>query len=323
MATAVRKSEVSEVSDSDIRVVDIHLDRIFSDEQFNCRGFIPPERRGRPGPRHRARTACRTRSSCSRGAASTARTGGSSPATAGTPPSCSTGAWARGPSTIPSIVKEGLTETQALILNLGENTNRKQLNILQEAQGPGAAAERRPRTSRRSPVAIKVPRPVGPDPVLRPRLPAGHPGRDRQTARSCRRRSTRSTRSRPTSGTRPCGRSRTRRLRAGRQADQDQGQEEGQGRGHGRPSRATGPDQRDARPRHGARRGRPAHPVPGLGRGQHQRRSTSCRDFQQYVDVELGKNYHIPPDGIDGALNIVAGPGTAPLQLIAQSARTP
>jgi ParB/RepB/Spo0J family partition protein len=36
--------------------------------------------------------------------------------------------------TIPCIVKTGLTETQALILNLGENTNRKQLNIVQEAK---------------------------------------------------------------------------------------------------------------------------------------------------------------------------------------------
>lgn len=35
---------------------------------------------------------------------------------------------------IPSIIKEGLNETQALILNLGENLKRKQLNILQEAK---------------------------------------------------------------------------------------------------------------------------------------------------------------------------------------------
>jgi ParB/RepB/Spo0J family partition protein len=36
--------------------------------------------------------------------------------------------------TIPVIVKLGLSETQSLLLNLGENTNRKQLNILQESR---------------------------------------------------------------------------------------------------------------------------------------------------------------------------------------------
>lgn len=36
--------------------------------------------------------------------------------------------------TIPAMVRSGLTELQALILNLDENLNRKQLNILQEAK---------------------------------------------------------------------------------------------------------------------------------------------------------------------------------------------
>lgn len=35
---------------------------------------------------------------------------------------------------IPAIIKEGLTETEALILNLGENLQRKALNILQESR---------------------------------------------------------------------------------------------------------------------------------------------------------------------------------------------
>ena len=39
-----------------------------------------------------------------------------------------------GRDTIPSIIKEEMPETEALLLNLGENIHRKDLNILQEAK---------------------------------------------------------------------------------------------------------------------------------------------------------------------------------------------
>lgn len=113
---------------SDIEVLDIPMDVILSDEHFNCRGHIPP-------------------SDVVDLARDIAENGLQNPILVQP--------WAevRGKEyrivsghrrhaafvvnkavTIPCIVKTGLTEAQALILNLGENTNRKQLNILQEAK---------------------------------------------------------------------------------------------------------------------------------------------------------------------------------------------
>lgn len=157
MATAVTKIGPAEIADSDIRVVDVHMDRIFSDEQFNCRGFIPPSDvvdlardieqnglqnpiliqpwKGKPGKDWRIISGHRRHAAY-----------------------LFNRSMGKGSEYIPSIVKEGLSETQALILNLGENTNRKQLNIVQEAKALERLRNAGLNQSEIA-VAIKVPRP--------------------------------------------------------------------------------------------------------------------------------------------------------------------
>lgn len=133
MSTVQTEPKNGTPADSDIRVVEIPLDEIFHDEHFNCRGFIPPSdvigladeimELGLLQPitlqpwdkvkGKRYRIVCGHR----REAAfqyNRAQKGG--------------------PATIPSIVRPNLSETQALILNLGENLNRKELNFMQEAR---------------------------------------------------------------------------------------------------------------------------------------------------------------------------------------------
>lgn len=120
-------------ADSEIRVLEVPIDEIFHDEHFNCRGFIPP-------------------SDIIALADEIAELGLLQPITL-QPWSAVKGKHYRivcghrreaafrynrdhkgGPTTIPSIVRHNLTETQALVLNLGENLNRKQLNFMQEAR---------------------------------------------------------------------------------------------------------------------------------------------------------------------------------------------
>jgi ParB family chromosome partitioning protein len=147
--------------DSEIKVVEIPLDDIFSDEHFNCRGFIPP-----------SDVVDLAREIQEQGLLSPIIVQPASDV-GGMPPGKG---WrivaghrryaafifnrdkAGGPATVPAIVKEGLNETQALIINLGENTNRKQLNILQEAR----AIERLKNAGLNQSdiaTALKVPRP--------------------------------------------------------------------------------------------------------------------------------------------------------------------
>ncbi len=117
-----------ELRDSEIDVKDILMLDIFSDEHFNCRGFIPE-------------------SDVVDLARDIKENGLQNPILVQP--------WNRNPpfkwrivsghrrhaaymhnhaEFIPCIIKTGLDETQALILNLGENLNRKQLNIIQEAR---------------------------------------------------------------------------------------------------------------------------------------------------------------------------------------------
>ena len=130
MATATSNGKPA---DSDIKVVEVPLAQIFHDEHFNCRGFIPP-------------------SDVIALADEIREVGLLQPITL-QPWSKVKGKLYRivcghrreaafqynlkhkdGPATIPAIIREGLSETQALVLNLGENLNRKQLNFMQEAR---------------------------------------------------------------------------------------------------------------------------------------------------------------------------------------------
>lgn len=130
MTTATTQTQPA---DSDIKVVEVRLDELFHDEAFNCRGFIPPSDvipladeirelgllqpitiqpwTGVKGKKYRIVCGHRREAAFR---------------------------YNRerhdGPDTIPAIVRENLTEKAALILNLGENLNRKQLNFMQEAR---------------------------------------------------------------------------------------------------------------------------------------------------------------------------------------------
>lgn len=123
--------DTATILQSEVTVVDILMDKILSDEIFNCRGYIPPsdvlelardiEKNGLQSPivvqpftevdgkeyrivsGHRRYTAYVVNKS----------------------------------ERIPAIIKDGLTEKQAFIMNLNENTQRKALNILQEARAVG------------------------------------------------------------------------------------------------------------------------------------------------------------------------------------------
>lgn len=149
-AIAQAKEEVAQVSDMEIEY--LLMSEILSDEKFNCRGYIPP-------------------SDVVDLARDIADNGLQNPilvqpwtATKGKKFRIVSGhrrhaAYTINKSeTIPCIVKRGLTEAQALILNLGENTNRKQLNILQEAK---ALARLKNSGLGQSDIAsaLKVPRP--------------------------------------------------------------------------------------------------------------------------------------------------------------------
>ena len=143
--------------DCTITVLDILLDRIFSDEQFNCRGYIPPSDvvdLGRDIAENGLQNPIIVQPwSATRGKDWRIVSGHRRHAAY-----LFNQSQGKGPDTIPCIIKEGLSETQALILNLGENTNRKQLSIVQEAR----ALERLRRAGlgqTEIAQALKVPRP--------------------------------------------------------------------------------------------------------------------------------------------------------------------